>query len=142
MERETLRWYVRRIMRQKGLNARDIERNSSKKIDNSYVSKILSGRVANPSVNAIVALAEGLGVDPHEVFAAASGCTIGGSNSVTADAVMLLDAMQSIVADPQLIQALKEWGRLPPDDREQMLRSLRFMNGQSNRRRGSSRGNK
>jgi transcriptional regulator with XRE-family HTH domain len=143
MERETLSRYVRRIMKQKSINARDIERNSSKKIDNSYVSKILSGTVINPSINAVVGLAEGLGVDPHEVFAAASGFPIEGGRTVSADAVMLLDLMQNLIAEPQLIEVLKEWTRLLPEDREQMLHSLKFLNEQNDkRRRGRSRGKK
>jgi transcriptional regulator with XRE-family HTH domain len=140
MHRENLSQYVRRIMKQKGLNARDIERNSGKKIDNTYVSKILSGSANNPSINAIVALAEGLGVDPHEVFAAASGCAIEGDRQVSPSVVTLLDVMQRVVADPQLIEVLGEWSLLLPEDREWMLHSLRFTNEQNEkRRRGKAR---
>src|SRR5215210_921329 len=73
MIRETLAQFVRRVMKQKALNARDIERNSNKRIDNSYISKIINGSVTNLTANAIVALAQGLEVNPHELFTAITG---------------------------------------------------------------------
>lgn len=74
MSGEEFKEYVRRVMNQKGLKAVDVERNSGRTIDRSHVSKFLSGAETNPSAKAMVALAKGLTVDPHEVFAAVTGC--------------------------------------------------------------------
>lgn len=68
---ETLSEFVRRIMRQKGLSIQDVHRRASSKgyIAPSYISRITTGKVTNLTTNLIEILAEGLGVDPFEVFA-------------------------------------------------------------------------
>ena len=43
------------------------------KIAASYISRIINAKVTNLSVDKLMVLAEGLGVDPFELFAAASG---------------------------------------------------------------------
>jgi transcriptional regulator with XRE-family HTH domain len=60
MSREAFSDYVRRVMKQKGLKAADVERNSGDKIDRSHVSKFISGTETNPSAKAMMALAKGL----------------------------------------------------------------------------------
>jgi transcriptional regulator with XRE-family HTH domain len=60
-------------MKQKELNSAEVERNSNNAIDQSHVSKFMRGVEKNPSASTIVALAAGLGVNPHEVFTAVTG---------------------------------------------------------------------
>jgi transcriptional regulator with XRE-family HTH domain len=135
MIRETLSQYVRRVMKQRALNARDIERNSGKKIDNSYISKIINGTVTNLTANAIVALAQGLRVDPHELFTIVSGHGLEQDRDAKPDSFLLVDLMQQLVMDPQMMEAVQEWARLPGEDKARMLESLRFLNEQSERAR-------
>jgi transcriptional regulator with XRE-family HTH domain len=70
---ESLSDYVRRIMYEKSLTTKDVENRSGKKIDRSYISKIISGTAWNLTVGKIQALALGLGVPEEEIFFIASG---------------------------------------------------------------------
>jgi transcriptional regulator with XRE-family HTH domain len=70
---ETLRAYIKEVMRQKDLKGIEIEARSGGKITNSYISDIINGKTKSISVDKVNALAEGLGVDSFEVFTAASG---------------------------------------------------------------------
>lgn len=65
--------YVNRVMEEKGLSGKDIERRSKGKITDSTISNIRAGRNLNLSLDKINALAIGLDVNPVEVFLAASG---------------------------------------------------------------------
>jgi MoaA/NifB/PqqE/SkfB family radical SAM enzyme len=115
-------------MKQRALNARDIERNSSKKIDNSYISKIINGTVTNLTSNAIVALAEGLRVNPHELFTVVSGHSAEPERDLKPDSYLLVDLMQQLVMNPELMEVLQEWMRLSEEDKGRMLESLKFLN--------------
>jgi transcriptional regulator with XRE-family HTH domain len=125
---ETLSQYVRRVMKQKRMSARDIERNCGKKIDNSYISKIINGAVTNLTANAIVALAQGLEVNPHELFTVVSGRNAQPDQETKPDSFLLVDMMQQLVMDPELMEVLQVWVRLLPEDRTRILESLRFLN--------------
>ena len=48
MKREGFDEYIRRVMKQKGLKAVDVERNSGSKIDRSHVSKFMRGSRDEP----------------------------------------------------------------------------------------------
>jgi transcriptional regulator with XRE-family HTH domain len=65
--------YVNRVIEEKGLTAKDIERRSKGKITDSTIGNIRAGRNKNLSLDKINALAMGLDVNPVEVFLAASG---------------------------------------------------------------------
>ena len=65
--------YVNRVMKEKGLTGKDIERRSNGEITDSTISNIRAGRNLNLSLDTIHALATGLDVNPVEVFLAASG---------------------------------------------------------------------
>src|ERR1044072_1010215 len=121
--KETLIEYVKRIMRQKNLTLRDIEENSDGEISNSYISKILNGRVENPTADKILALARGLQVDPHEVFAAISGKEQDGINPM-----VFADVVQRLAGDPSLVEAVQELLKMPTKERAIMIHSLRFVN--------------
>src|SRR6185503_7161146 len=111
MNGEKLSEYVSRVMRQKDLNARDVERNSGYKINNSHVSKLMKGLETNPSMNAVKALAEGLDVDPHEILTATIGRAPDGQPP-TVDVMELLGMIEKLVSDPELIEALRGLLRL------------------------------
>jgi|SRR5215216_1419220 len=128
--KETLIQFVQRIMRQKSLTLRNIEENSGGKISNSYISKILNGNVTNPTADKIVALAKGLKVDAHEVFTAISGEERSGHNPM-----VFADLVQQLASDPKLVELLQEWLRMPERERVTMLRSLRFINKQREKKK-------
>jgi transcriptional regulator with XRE-family HTH domain len=130
---ETLSQFVRRVMKQKALNARDIERNSNKRIDNSYISKIINGSVTNLTANAIVALAQGLGVNPHELLTAISGRGAEAEQEQRVDSYLLVDMMQQMVMNPEVMELMQEWMRLPEDDRGRLLQSLKLLNEHNQR---------
>jgi transcriptional regulator with XRE-family HTH domain len=77
MERsEPLADYVKRIRQEKQMSLADVERNSRRHgqgISNGYVSQIENGQMTNPSLDALIGLARGLGVSEDELFAVARG---------------------------------------------------------------------
>jgi transcriptional regulator with XRE-family HTH domain len=126
MRRETFGEYVARVMRQKGLNATDVERNSGDKIDRSHVSKIMRGVETNPSAKAMMALAAGLGVSPHEVFTAVTGCSPDESQPGAPDVREILSMMERVAMDPKLAEALRGFMCIPEGGRAAVTRMLKF----------------
>lgn len=126
MSGEEFSEYVRRVMKQKGLKAVDVERNSERTIDRSHVSKFLSGAETNPSAKAMVALAKGLNVDPHEVFTAVTGCAPNENASSGLDILELLSLIERIAADPHLVEALRGLVSLPEKGRVAFLNMLKL----------------
>jgi transcriptional regulator with XRE-family HTH domain len=120
--------YITRIMKQKGLSARDVERNSGNRIDNSHVSKFLRGSETNPSANAMKALAAGLGVNPHDVFAAVTGYLSDQSAPSSPDVLEVLSMMEKVAINPELMEVLRELIRLSPEELASHLRLLKFSN--------------
>lgn len=107
---ESLAAYVKRIMKEKGLSSRDVQARSGKKIADSYVNKITSGKTKNPSISKTQALAIGLGVDEDEVFKVARGIPIGESGSRGGEAWptnILVDAITKITSNPDLTRVVK-----------------------------------
>jgi transcriptional regulator with XRE-family HTH domain len=121
--KETLNEYVKRVMQQKGLGVRDIERNSKKKITNSHISKVLAGTAKNLQADKIVALAAGLEVSPHEVFSVISGT----EQSERPDLMVFADIMQKVAMRPLLLEMLQELLRFEDKDYGGILTALRFM---------------
>jgi len=117
---ESLREHVARIMKEKGLRVRDIRRRSAGTITESYISEILKGVAANPSIEKLSALARGLGVDPVELFKVASGGAAGDEESRKvidrSYAVRVLDMMRTIALSPDLIAIAEEVGQLSGRD--------------------------
>ena len=120
--------YLARVMKQKGLSARDVERNSGNKINNSHVSKFLRGTETNPSANAMKALAAGLGVNPHDIFAAVTGYLPDETPPSSPDVLEILSMMEKIAINPDLREALRELMRLSPEELASHLQLLRFSN--------------
>jgi hypothetical protein len=123
--KETLSLYVKRVMQQKALGVRDIERNSKKKITNSHISKVIAGTAQNLTADKIVALAAGLEVNPHEVFSVVSGVS---PESERPDLMVFADVMQKVAMKPLLLDVLQELLRLEEHDHTDMLTTLRFLN--------------
>jgi hypothetical protein len=70
------------------------------------------------SVDKIVALAEGLSVNPFEVFAASYGAQpLSGSDI---DPLRLLDTMQKAVSNPASLEILEGWLRLSPENQSKV----------------------
>jgi transcriptional regulator with XRE-family HTH domain len=138
MSRETFAEYVERVMRQKGLKAVDVERNSGGKIDRSHVSKFISGVETNPSAKAMMALAKGLDVDPHEVFTAVTGCPPGEGRSSAPDVLEVLNLIERAATDAELMAVLRGLIRLPKEGLA-AFRTLSFCSEQQQQARPRAR---
>ena len=124
---ESLRDCIARIMKEKGLRVRDIRRRSESSITESYISEILKGVATNPSIEKLVALGRGLGIDPVELFKVASGSRADDAVRRAIDrsyAVKVLDMTRSIALSPTLIAIAEEVSRLSERDAEVALQSL------------------
>jgi transcriptional regulator with XRE-family HTH domain len=124
--KETLSQYVERIMRQKGLNHADVERECNSKISASYVGRIERGDVTNLTTEKMVGLAEGLGVDPYEIFAVSYGKPPASQNY--ADVLVLLDTVQKLVMNPEVLEAVEQLLQMSPKDRMVLLQPLKRIN--------------
>ncbi|HYL98899.1 MAG TPA: helix-turn-helix transcriptional regulator [Blastocatellia bacterium] len=130
MKRETLAQYVKRVMKEKGLNPPAVEKLSAKKITDAYVVSIVSGKQKNPSVSKLVALAEGLGVDDIELFKIAKGMAVDAHPPEPWPPKVLLEAVGKVVESPELTKTLKRLVTLKP---AQLKELMSFMENRSNR---------
>lgn len=122
---ETLSQFVQRVMRQKSLSPREVQIRASAKgqIAASYISRITTGKVTNLSVDKVVILAEGLGVNPFEVFAASYAAqSLSGSNI---DSPRLLDTMQKAVSNLASLEVLEGWLRLSPENQSKVRKLIK-----------------
>lgn len=133
---QSLRVYIARIMKEKGLRVRDIRRRSAGTITESYVSEILKGAAYNPSIEKLAALGRGLGVDPVELFTVASGAALRQDESRRvvdrAYALNVLDMMRRIALSPDLVDITQEVAQLSDGDvdlAQQSLKNLREPRG-------------
>lgn len=122
--RQELGEYVKRVMKLKGLTQKDVQRMSGWKITDGYVASITTGRARNLSVDKLMALADGLGVDSDELFHVASGleglsARDGGRRAP--DSLMILETVQQAVMSPAVTEILHEVVRLSPDERAGLL---------------------
>ena len=124
--------YVQRLLQQKKLTLREVERQADGQITNSYISKILNGTVTNLTVEKIAALARGLGVDGREIFEIAYGESEGLTNAPQSDgppdALMLIDVMQKIALSPQLMEILQEVVELYPEEYPVVIKYITVLN--------------
>ena len=128
MSKETFGEYVQRMMRQKGLNATDVERNSGNKIDRSHVSKFIRGVEVNPSASVMMALAAGLDVNPHDVFTAVTGSA---PQEGKPDVQEILDMIERVTTDSQLMAVVRGLLRLSKDGRRTISRMMKFTHEQN-----------
>jgi transcriptional regulator with XRE-family HTH domain len=107
---ETLAQYVTRVMQEKKLRPKDVERRSGGEIDDAYVIKIMKGITTNPSISKTQALAQGLGVDEEELFRVARGLPLKGKQVRGGEpwpGPVLTKAIERIVASPELTRAVQ-----------------------------------
>jgi transcriptional regulator with XRE-family HTH domain len=131
-ESETLSQFVQTIMRQKGLSIHDVHRRASSKgnIAPSYISRITTGKVRNLTVDKVEILAEGLGVDPFEVFAASYGSQALTVNGI--DPLRLLDIMQKAVDVSDSLEILESWLKLSPENQLKVKNFIRKLSPKPN----------
>lgn len=131
-ESETLSQFVQRIMRQKGLSIQNVHRRASSKgnIAPSYISRITTGKVTNLTVDKVEILAEGLGVNPFEVFAVSYGAQPLGERDI--DPLKLLDTMQKVVSSPDSLEVLEGWLRLSPENQSKVKNYIRKLSPKPN----------
>ena len=141
--------FVRQVMKQKGLTQRDIELRSGGKITDGYVADILSGDAKNPSAEKIKALAQGLGINPHELFDVVCGPFEEGESEQASVAlspvVPFLEMMLEVADDPELMKIVQELIRLYPEERAVLLQSAETFNKRKQKpqgRKGSQRDKK
>jgi transcriptional regulator with XRE-family HTH domain len=129
--RESLSEYVKRVVKQKDLKLRDIERNSEGKITNGYISGIVNGKITNLSVDKLKALALGLDVDAHDVFAAAIGEVRHKirslSNKSAPNAQWLIEIMQEVLASPELTNLIDELVHLSRKERAMVMKVVQSL---------------
>jgi len=124
-EVESLPEYVKRVMDERGLKPKDVEKRSGGKIVDAYVTKIMRGRTKYPSVIKLQALAQGLGVDEEELFRVARGVPIKGkSKGESWPGEVLLRAMNKIVASPDLTRAVQLLLKVSPAKVKAFLKIL------------------
>ena len=118
--------YVRRVMKLKGLTQNDVERMSGGRITDGYVASITTNRATNLSVEKLVALADGLGVDADELFHVARGLPEDEQTTTyTTDALNILETVQKVVASPEVTEILDEALRMSPEKRRLLLKLMK-----------------
>jgi len=131
-KRNDLGRYIQRILQQKKLTLREVERKADGQITNSYISKMLNGTVTNLTVEKIAALARGLGVDGREIFDIAYGESEDLAQAVRSDsppdALMLIDVMQKIALSPPLMEILQEVIELYPEEYPVVMKYVTVLN--------------
>ena len=129
---DSLSLFVQRAMRQKNLSIRDIQSRAGgqDKIAASYISRIVNAKVTNLSVDKLIVLAEGLGVDPFELFAAASGQDMRTGRGWV-DAMELIDTMQQAAGNPASLEVIRRWLRLGPEYQSAVLNWIRFLSDEA-----------
>ena len=104
--RMTLGEYVKKVIKEKHLNAKEVERRSNKKITDSYVQNIINGTAKNLTIEKLQALAVGLAVDEEEIFKIARGQNV--KMEIEPWPInVLLDSMREVVNNPDLTKLFK-----------------------------------
>ena len=116
--------YLERILHQRRLTPKEAAKKCG--ITNSYIGRIIKGQGGNHSVETILAIADGLELDPHEVFAAATGRARAERGLV--DPLFIIDLIQKMLVEPQGLEILRQWMKLPKQDQEQLLDFLKLLN--------------
>jgi|SRR5215213_5524356 len=128
--KEELSQYVKRVMGEKKLSLRDVQRGSGDRITQGYVGAIVKGAYANPSIQKLKALARGLGVDEEEVFRVARGVS---GTETTAEArdqaqvLEVLDLMKEVAQNAIVKTILEELVKLPPNPQKVVLKTVRAL---------------
>jgi transcriptional regulator with XRE-family HTH domain len=132
---ETLKEYLDRVMRQKNLKLVDLAKRCQ--VSDSYIGKLRSGRSDNLTVRTMLTLANGLGVNAHDVFTAASG--VASNNASHLDPLVLLEQMQKLIHNPRGLEVLQKWFQLPPEQQQKLFDLLDCINQQPAKAKKKSR---
>jgi transcriptional regulator with XRE-family HTH domain len=126
--KENLADYVKRVVKQKRLKLRDVERSSGGKITNGYISGIVNGKISNVTLEKLRALATGLDVDAYELFSAAMDEPRELADEMASyarpDVMWLLEMMQEIAATPELLKIIHELVQMPAKDRQIVVKVI------------------
>ena len=120
---ETFGQYLERILHQRKLTPKEASKKCG--ITDSYIGRIIKGKGGNYSVETILAIADGLEVDPHEVFAATTGRPTQESGLV--DPLFILDLIRKMLTEPRGLEVLERWIRLSKQDQEKLLGFIQFL---------------
>jgi len=129
--------YVKRVMKLKGLTQKDVQRMSGWKITDGYVASITTARATNLSVDKLLALADGLGVDYDELFHVASGSEKATDSKArsTPDSLVILETVQQVVMSPVVTQILHELIRLSNEERAALLEYVKRLGSKKRKSR-------
>jgi len=117
----TLAEWLRRKMKELGLNAKKIQERSGRTISDAYVLDIMRGKTKRPSVVKLHALAKGMGIDPDEIIGIVRGMEVEGAWTPHG----LVDAMAKILASEDLTEGVKAMLRMDPDDLKRAVKYLK-----------------
>jgi len=122
---ETFSQYLERILHQRKLTPKQAAKRCG--ITDSYIGRIINGKGGNYSVETILALADGLELDPHEVFSAATGRPMQSERGLV-DPLFILDLIRKILTEPRGLEILERWMRLSRRDQEKLIAFIQFLN--------------
>lgn len=130
---EDLAKLVKRIVREKRLRLRDIERLSGGKISNGYISDLMAGKQSNPTIEKIHALAQGLGVHPGILFEAASSQYRDRERLEIEipQARAFVDMLRRIIDSPRILGILEALVYMPEHEQDLVLRFVREYESES-----------
>src|SRR6185436_4041526 len=111
---DKLRAYVREVMDKKGLSEWQVEKRANRKIKDSYIKDILSGKTKSISVEKLNALAEGLGVDGVDLYRIASGEDIPVAEEEALPPGLFVKAVDLMIHDPDVSAIVSSLLRLKP----------------------------
>jgi transcriptional regulator with XRE-family HTH domain len=127
MAKKDLSQYVSQVMSSKGLSARDVARKSGNKITAAYVTAIMQGSAANPSVDKLRALSRGLDLDPHNLFDISCGLEDragASSGSGPLEVLEFLDVMRSAAISSEAMEIVRRLVLMSSDDHKALLKYL------------------
>ena len=131
---------ISRVVRDKELKLRDVARNSDGQIAQSYISRIMTGDVNNISLDKLVALARGLGEDPHRLFTAyyrrSPRCATNAQEDIELGAVEFVEVMRKVVGNGSLTEIVKEATQLLPEEYAVVLGYMRQLNERKRKSKG------
>ena len=130
--KENLSQLIKRAVREKNLTLREVQQKSGGKIDESYVSRIMTGNVTNITLDKLVALARGIGEDSHTLFTAYYGrlprSDSGPKDVFELDVPEFVSLMQKMSANPDLIEIMRESVHLRPEECAAVIRYVSCLN--------------
>jgi transcriptional regulator with XRE-family HTH domain len=132
---ETLGEYLDRMMRQQNLTPKELARRC--KVTDSYIGRVRKGTSANLTVQTMVTLARGLGVNAHDIFTAASGIPV--DEEAHIDPLQLLDHIHKLIREPSGVNMLQLWPELSSSKRQTLLDLIVYLKGQQVDPKGKSR---